>query len=197
MYNKKTLVKALVLLGEKLKFKGEHSYILFVCGGSSLLFQNLISRTTKDVDIIALGKFINNNIELKSAKPFPQELKKLSEEVAVDLQLETNWLNSGPTDLLKFGLPENFIKRCINREYNEKLTVFFAGRYDQIHFKLFAAVDQGPGKHLQDLMQLNPNQDEIFAASKWALTQDCSSGFKKILIEMLNEIGFKDVAERI
>lgn len=197
MYNKRTLEKALFLLSEKLKFKGKHSYILFVCGGLSLLFQNIIARPTKDVDIIALGESIDNNIKLKSAKPFPQELEKLSREVADDLQLEINWLNPGPTDLLKFGLPENFINRCIKKKYNEKLTVFFTERYDQIHFKLFAAVDQGPGKHLQDLMQLNPNQDEIFAASKWALTQDCSFGFKKILIEMLNEIGFKDVAERI
>lgn len=42
------------------------------------------------------------------------------------------WVNPGPTDLQR-------------RDYGGALTVYFASRHDQIHFKLYALVDQGPG----------------------------------------------------
>jgi hypothetical protein len=52
----------------------------------------------------------------------------------------------GPTELLRFGLPDGFVDRLQRRDFGEGLVVYLASRYDQIHFKLYAAVDQGPGK---------------------------------------------------
>ena len=59
-------------------------------------------------------------------------------------------MNPGPTDLIRFGLPDGFRARLETRSYGA-LTVRFAGRLDQIHFKLFAMVDQGAGRHETDL----------------------------------------------
>jgi hypothetical protein len=70
------------------------------------------------------------------------------------------------------------------------------GRYDQIHFKLYAAVDQGAGKHLDDLLALKPTSDELENAARWTMTHDVSEGFKQNLKSLLNYLGFKDVAER-
>jgi hypothetical protein len=62
--------------------------------------------------------------------------------VARDFSLPAEWLNSGPTGLLEFGLPDGFADRLQRRDYGEGLVVYLASRYDQIHFKLYAAVDQ-------------------------------------------------------
>jgi hypothetical protein len=49
------------------------------------------------------------------------------------------------------GLPEGFVSRLFQKDYGRRLTVYFAGRKDQIHFKLYAAVDRG-GYHIDDLL---------------------------------------------
>ncbi|MCK5399480.1 hypothetical protein KAJ26_05610 [bacterium] len=197
MKDREELDRILTLLAEKLELEDLGVYIIFVIGGSALLYKGLSSRPTKDVDIIAFGKMKENTLTLTSAKPFPEELKKISGEIAEDLGLVADWLNPGPTDLLEFGLPEDFVQRCEKKEYGKNLTVYFIDRYDQIHFKLYAAADQGPGRHLQDLLDLNPEKEEISSASKWTIRQDPSEGFKKVLKEMLCELGYEDVAERI
>jgi hypothetical protein len=72
------------------------------------------------------------------------------------------------------------------------LTVSFASRLDQIHFKLYAAVDQGPGKHEQDLHALEPTQDELVAAARWSRTHDPSDGYREMLIQALAFFGVED-----
>jgi len=59
---------------------------------------------------------------------WPNELlAALSEQLAVA---------GGPSSLLDFGLPEGFVARLKTRAYGDALTVHFASRLDQIHFKL-------------------------------------------------------------
>ena len=62
--------------------------------------------------------------------------------VARDFSLLPRWLNPGPAKLLEFGLPDGFAERLERRDYDAGLVVYFASRYDQIHFKLYAAVDE-------------------------------------------------------
>ena len=57
-------------------------------------------------------------------------------------------------------------------------------------------MDQGAGKHLDDLLALKPTSDEIDQAARWSLTHDVSEGFKQSLKGLLGYLGFKDVAER-
>ena len=104
---------------------------------------------------------------------------------------------SAARGLYQVGLPEGIGGRLTRRDFGERLTVYYVSRIDQIYFKVFAAVDSGPGRHVDDLMELRPSPDEIEKAALWAMTHDQSVGFRMVLVSMLRQMGFKDVAERI
>ena len=82
---------------------------------------------------------------------------------------------------MDFGLPEGFIDRLEEHDYGPALTVHFASRIDQIHFKLYAMVDQGAGKHEGDLRSLEPTRHELMQAARWTRTHDPSEDFEKSL----------------
>lgn len=70
------------------------------------------------------------------------------------------------------------------------LVLHLASRLDQIFFKLYAAVDQGPrSKHFEDLRRLVPSRDELVAAARWARTHDPSEGFRGELLKALRDLG--------
>jgi hypothetical protein len=161
---------------------------LVVIGGSALQALGLIRRGTRDVDVLALRE----SDELRPADPFPPDLARARDRVARDFDLGENWLNPGPTELLRFGLPNGFWERVASRVYGLALTVHFAGRIDQIHFKLYAMVDQGAGRHEADLRALSPTRDELLAAARWAITHDPSEGFRGQLLQALALLGVED-----
>lgn len=163
-------------------------YDLVVIGGSALLALGLISRATRDVDILALAGATG----LNEAKPLPEPLREACGKVARDFGLPDDWLNPGPADMLRFGLPDGFMGRLMTRKYGDALTVRFASRFDQIHFKLYAVVDQGPGKHERDLRALSPTRDELLAAAHWSRTQDPSDGYRSELVHALAHFGVRD-----
>jgi hypothetical protein len=101
------------------------------------------------------------------------------------------WLNSGPAELLRFGLPDGFEARWETQRYGEGLTVRWASRFDQIHFKLYAAVDQA-GKHVRDLEALQPTRDELLSAARWSREHDPSEGFLSVLTQALTYFGVED-----
>lgn len=178
----------LLALGEQLAARGER-YELVVIGGSALLALGLVERTTRDVDIVAL----RSEAGLDGADPLPQGLRAAGDLVARDFGLPAEWLNPGPAGLLTFGLPEGFADRLERREYGAGLVVHLASRYDQIHFKLYAAVDQGPGKHEADLRALAPTEAELIAAARWSRSQDPSEGYADVLRSALESFGVTDV----
>lgn len=174
-------------LGEQLVAARQHFEIV-VIGGSGLLALGIVERTTRDVDIVALRV----GSELEGADPLPESLRRARDRVARDFGLPESWLNTGPTSLLDFGLPEGFVGRLSSRSYGEGLTVHFASRLDQIHFKLYAAVDQGAGKHSADLEALAPTRKELLQAGSWARTHDPSPGFEEVLRRVLSHFGVDD-----
>jgi hypothetical protein len=97
-------------------------------------------------------------------------------------------------EMLKWGLPEAFMSRVVTRSYGRALAVHFASRFDQIHFKLFAMVDQGGGRHEADLRALSPTQSELTAAARWSMTQDPSPGYRSVLADALRALGVDDAA---
>ncbi|HEU5062204.1 MAG TPA: DUF6036 family nucleotidyltransferase [Solirubrobacterales bacterium] len=148
--NREQADRLLWALSEQLLAAGER-FELVVVGGSGLLALGEIDRSTRDIDLVAL----RDGDDLGAANPLPVPLRRAAERVARDFGLDEDWLNGGPTSLLAFGLPEGFLERLDGRSYGEALIVHFASRYDQIHFKLYAMVDEGgPGKHEQDLRAL-------------------------------------------
>lgn len=178
----------LAALGEHLAADGT-SVQLVIVGGAALLALGLVDRVTRDVDVVALRE----GDELRSAEPFPAALARARDRVARDFSLPDDWLNAGPTDLLRFGLPQGFEDRLSKRSFGPALTVHFASRLDQIHFKLYAMVDQGPGRHEADLRALEPSAGELHAAALWTRTHDPSAGFRSELILALRHLGFEDI----
>jgi hypothetical protein len=175
-------------LGEQLRALGARLEIVVV-GGSALLALGLVRRPTKDIDVLAIAE----NGELHRADPLPEALQVAAGRVKRDFGLDEDWLNAGPTDLLKWGLPEGFWSRITTRRYEDALTVHFAGRLDQIHFKLYAMVDQAGGRHEADLRSLRPTGHELIAAAKWSVTQDPSPGYRMMLEQALEQLGVQDV----
>ena len=200
MLNNESIEKSLVLLGKRLEIEGSESFDIVVCGGSALIITGLIKKRTftKDIDLVGLGyKDPDGKLTVRECLELPEPLEKAVKQVARDLGLEEKWLNTGPADLVRLGLPEGFAERLQTRKYGNILTVYFTGRIDQIFFKLYAAVDQGPGKHIDDLKELNPTEQELESAAKWAMTHDVSEGFRSALKDMLRKLGYDKIAERI
>ena len=185
-------------LGEHLEVLAEEPIELLVCGGSALNALRLVQRTTKDVDVLAYVKRGEGGaLLLLRAEPLSETLIQASQKVARDFNLPENWINTGPTSAVDFGLPEAIMERVTTRHYGRKLIVHFVGRYDQIHFKLYASADQGAGKHLDDLIALNPTSEELERAARWSMTHDVSDGYREGLKALLRHIGHNNVAERL
>ena len=187
----KTLENALQLLGNLMAARERPPSHLVVCGGSALIALNLVSRTTKDVDVLATF----DNGQLRCARPLPEWLTEDANAVGVELKLPDRWLNDGPADedLFRLGLPSGVGQRLVQREYGPVLKISFISRYDQIHFKLYAAADQG-GRHLRDLKALAPTADELVAAARWTFTQDISEGFRQMINLALKELGHENLS---
>ncbi len=199
LIDKSTLDRALDLLGQRLQFEGVGPFHLIACGGSALIARGLVLRTTtKDVDVVALASAEG---DLLDPEPLPPELLAAAEQTRLDLGLPRNWLNNDPSrgdgGIFRAGLPEGLLGRAERRTYGERLTVHFIGRLDQIHFKLPAAADQGGGRHLEDLLALQPTAEELEQAARWALVYDPSAGFAWILRELLRSMGHDAVADRL
>lgn len=194
--NKDEIDQILSALGDQLAATSSERLDLLVCGGSALHALHLVSRTTKDVDVVARVDGGDNNSSMRRPDPFSPTLVEAVKKVARDFGLKDDWFNPGPASALDFGLPEGVLARAEVSHYGLLLTVRFFSRYDQIHFKLYAAVDQG-GKHYADLLELKPTAEELFAAAKWSMTHDVSEGYKGELKRILTGMGHNNVAERI
>jgi hypothetical protein len=181
--NSTSLDQALTVLGEILFDRNLHFEVVAI-GGGGLLLLGMITRPTKDLDLVALldeGQFI-------SANSLPKPLLEAITEVGIALELGKNWINVGPADLFSMGLPEGFAIRMNTRQY-KGLTLHLAGRFDQICFKLYATVDQGPhSKHFADLKLLKPAPEELDIAATWCKTHDVSEEFAINLSEALSAL---------
>ncbi len=181
------LREALETLGAILADRGQH-YDIVVIGGGALLLLGLIDRPTKDLDIVSRiegGRW-------REGEPMPGPLLQAIADVASALDLDGHWLNAGPTSLLRFGLPTGFADRVVTQTYGS-LTVRIAGRTDQVAFKLYAAVDQGPrSKHFKDLKRLAPTREELLVAARWCQTHDTSPPFRDMLLQALATLGIEN-----
>lgn len=189
-----TLPQALNALAGFLEAEGAAPETLVVIGGSALIALGIVSRATKDVDIMA---GIDPVSGLVDPRPMSEALRAAADKVARELQLDAQWLNTGPADQVLAGLPEGFLSRLTRHDYGPCLTIFFPDRYDLIHLKLFAIMDQGPGRHVHDLQALQPTDKELQQAARWVLTQDASEAFPQIVRSTLTALGHGDLAARL
>ncbi len=178
---------AIATLGEVLESRGIVCEIVAIGGGAMGLL-GLIARPTKDIDILAIVRAG----QYETASPLPDELAGAIADVAVALSIPADWMNPGPTDLLRFGLPKGFEKRVQTRQYGS-LVLHLADRFDQICFKFYAAVDQFPDdKHLKDLRLLQPTREELLAAAAWSRSHDPSPDFHEMSRQALAHFGAEE-----
>lgn len=184
MLDQGSLSDALAAVGELLADRG-HQIEVVAIGGGSLLLLGLIERSTKDLDLV--GLILGD--QLVKPVPLPPALAEAAADIGRLMQLSPGWLNAGPASMLDLGLPAGFLERTVRRDFGG-LVVRLASRFDQICFKLYAAVDDSPrGKHFADLRQLAPSADELRRAAAWTITHDPSERFRQILEQVLAALG--------
>ncbi len=190
--------ESLTLLGELLGGRRERALHLVVSGGAALLAAEIISRTTNDVDVIAMRGEVDGDIV--DAYPLPEFLKECAREVAEEKRLRPGWLNAA-TALLMIDLrrfPSDFLGDLIERSYGEWLRVSFIGRSGQIYLKFYAAVARSEARDLGDLRALAPNATEAERTARWLIEEEViSKGQYPRLIELLRNLGHHDLVPRI
>ena len=192
---KQQIEKVLTALSEQLEAEDAGRVEMVVCGGSALNILGYVHRPTEDVDVIA---FVGEDRNLIKASPLIPELIRAAQRVQRDFNLADNWLNAAPASVMDFGLPDGLMDRVETRTYGKNLTIHFISRYDQIHFKLYAAVDQTRREvHYNDLLALNPTAEELEKAALWSMTHDSSEEFKVVLKDFLEKVGYKHVADKL
>lgn len=197
--NKDKIESCLMALSEQLEASGASTIELVVCGGVALNILGYVKRPTVDVDIVAFVKKDKDGADsLVKADFLIPELKAAAEKVKKDFDLKEDWLNVGPASVIDFGFPEGLMKRVQTRRYGNNLIIHFLGRYDQIHFKLYAALT-GERRiiHVGDLLALSPTKEEILDAVKWIMSRDSTQLYKQALGNLLKQIGYQDVADKL
>jgi hypothetical protein len=166
--SQQNLEEALHLLGNLLATRKGDGFWLVVCGGSALLAQKIITRSTEDVDILAMRDWEGG---VDRAYPMPAALKLAATQVADELHLGGNWLNSAAS--LHFPdlhlLPASFLQDLKTREYGHYLKISFVTRSGQIQLKTYAALNRAKPRDLDDLRTLGPTSVETEAAVRWVL----------------------------
>ena len=173
---------------------------LVVCGGAALISLHLISRSTNDVDVIgSIQSDKDGQVCLSLEDALTDELLILVAEIAIDLGIREDWLNPGPSSLIEFGLPQGLEGRLIEKVYGSCLKVSFISRLDQVHLKIFAVMGSKSEatKHLSDLLDLKPTDEETQAAVDWLLRRESSTDFRLRLKQVLDLIGHERIGEQI
>lgn len=159
--------EALTLLGEVLESRRFAPCHLVVCGGAALRALGVVSRSTRDVDVLALRGEVDG--EIGAAWPLPDALKEAVAEVAVELNLPPDWLNAAASLLIGplEELPPEVWSDLREEAYGMRLRISYVGRAGQILLKLHAALDRREPRDLDDLKALAPTADEYRRAVRW------------------------------
>lgn len=168
------LKEVLSAVGYLLEEKGETVRIVIV-GGASLNLAGLVNRATNDVDVIARAKDDQGEPVLIPPDPMPDVLKEAIGRVARDFGLPSEWLNTAVGNQWETSLPPSLTEDLTWHQFGG-LRVVVAGRRPLIALKLLAAVDQGGTQsvHYQDLIRLDPTEEELEEAREWAESEDPS-----------------------
>ena len=181
--------EALTLLAEVLESRSAAPCHLIVCGGAALRAEMIVSRVTKDVDVLATRSEVDG--EISAAWPLPELLKEAVAEVAVELGLPANWLNASTSLLIGplEELPPEVWKDLREKPYGPHLHISYVGRAGQIPLKLRAAVGRNETRDLDDLKALAPDANECRRAAHWLRRAGLDAVGERRLNETLNLLG--------
>jgi hypothetical protein len=197
-----TLLDLLKELDQWLEFNDVEPIELVVCGGVAMALQNLNTRTTRDVDV--LGTWHQGLMQIASLTEFPPGVRASIARVAQNhpelRDLGKDWVNLGPTELARRGLPKGFESRLQTTRLGKKLVLHLLSRADLIPLKLYAASDRFSLRqaiHLDDLKLLKASFDELDKALDWVKTlPDYEEKIPEIQ-NVLERLGFDDLAQYI
>lgn len=140
------MVTLLDAVGAHLETAGEQTSIVVV-GGAALALRGWVSRTTRDVDAIALADQAGSLLP-----PRLSDALLAVRRVARDFNLPEHWLNAAVGAQWRAGLPDGLAADLAWHSYRA-LRGGLAGRQALIALKMFAAADKGPASvHTQDLV---------------------------------------------
>jgi len=145
MLNSIQINAVLKRLDEVLLDLGVEPVDLRVCGGGALLVLGIVSRQTRDLDVVT--------------PKLTEELIIGSRKVAIEFSLSPDWLNNGPENLI-IDLNLGWEERCQLVYSGEVLRVFSLGREDLIASKLYAYCDREESD-LDDLLKIKPTIEEL------------------------------------
>lgn len=188
MIRRDDLDDALAALGALLEARGLH-YELVIVGGASLLLRGVITRATRDIDVLGTR---DESGRVARIEGLPEPLAHAVGQVGLAFGLAPDWLNLGPASLLDLGLPAGFEDR-LTAHRTGGLVTWLAGRFDLVCFKLYAAADHWPAldRHLTDLAALAPTPEELRTAARWTRTHDPSDAFARNLRAVLGGLGME------
>lgn len=131
-----------------------------VVGGTALNLLGIISRPTRDCDVIhpAIPAPV-----LNAAQQFAAARRANGEE------LDDNWLNNGPSDLTRV-LGAGWEARTVVAFVGSAMVLRVLERGDLLKTKLFALCDRATD--LQDCVALKPTAEELADALLWVQAQD-------------------------
>ena len=189
-----TLDRALQLLGKLLAHQKTEGFWLVVCGGSALLAQKIITRSTHDVDVLAMRDWDGG---VNVAFPLPDVLTKAVLQVADELRLQKNWLNSAVSmhfpDLHLLSAP--FWQELETRDYGPNLRISFVSRTGQIHLKFLAALNRAETRDFEDLRALKPDARETETVIRWVISSFPDLTHLNRLADLLTYLGHDHLIE--
>jgi len=97
----------LAAVGQLLAERGLR-YELLAIGGGALQLLGLITRPTRDIDVVALV----DGSKLVPVATLPLPLERAVDDTAGVFRLPKGWLNAGPRSLMDLGLPERMLERA-------------------------------------------------------------------------------------
>lgn len=137
----------------------ELSFEGIIIGGAALVFLQITTRFTRDVDCLS--------------PPIPEEIKKAATEFALEqkhLNLHEKWFNDEPK-ALSIELPDGWRDRLQPLYHGKNLRFQTLGRADFLKTKLYAYCDRTM-PDLEDLLKLKPTIQELLNSIAWVQQRD-------------------------
>lgn len=148
-----------------------------VIGGAALSLLGVISRETKDFDILSpsLGAEV-----LQASKDFAKETRRRGGV------LSDEWLNNGPATLAP-DLPDGWQARLQLVFRGTAIELHTLGRSDLLKAKVFALCDRG--FDLPDCVALHPTAKELAELMPWLEVRDLHPGWPAHVRETVADLG--------
>lgn len=148
-----------------------------IIGGAALAMLDVITRPTKDCDVLA--------------PELPIEIKAASRAFAAALRaegtdLQDDWLNNGPASLAA-QLPRGWRGRLVGIYTGAALTLHCLGRADLLKSKLWSLCDRV--LDLGDCLALQPTAEELASALPWIERQDGNPDWPEHVRATLADLG--------